>query len=304
MVTWPEEDRPVVYIPPLIPGDPETPDALRVRLGTARLREGLSADDERLSEILRSGYSADPERAGIYTRAEQQDIYGDHERVEAARAVLADAGDEFGGIAVCWREGRRGIRVQLTGELDRWRERLVAVIDPARLVIEQVSHGEAELRRRGEQVRAQSEQLAAEGIHVTRSRITVDGFVIDYLAADRVHAEQRLQERFGDFATIRYAGASHDTFTACPFASWLAEGNWLHVFYGLPCNGEQPAGCQAYETDTAVLVALTIKDWRAAKTLIGGYTAAHASVQLHQPLGNRVVIDDAGNVARPHWTKA
>jgi hypothetical protein len=113
-----------------------------------------------------------------------------------------------------------------------------------------------------------------------------------------------MQDRFGDFATIRYGGASNHTFRPFPFGSWLAEEDRLHVFYGLPRNGEQPGACQAFETETAVVVALTIKDWRGAKTLVGGFSASYATVQLREPLGLRAVIDDAHNCARPHWRKA
>ena len=304
MVEWPDESREAVYIPPLVAAAPVSLEDLRVRLASARVREGLPADDEHLSQIMRSGYAADPGRRGIYTASEQEDICGDNERVDAVRAVLADAEDVFGGLQVCWRNGRRGVRVMLTGELARWRHLLEQAIEPARLVLDEVAHNEAELRRRGEQVRIQSEQLAAEGIILTRSGSTVDGFVIDYLAADRVRAQRVMQERFGDFATVRYRGASHHTFTAFPFGSWLAEGNQLHVFYGLPRNGERPSGCQAFEAEVAVVVALFILDWRGAKTLVGGFTPAHASVKLQEPLGDRDVIDDAQNLARPHWTRA
>jgi hypothetical protein len=49
-------------------------------------------------------------------------------------------------------------------------------------------------------------------------------------------------------------------------------------------------------------VSLTIKDWRGAKTLVGGFIASHATVQLREPLGDRSVIDGADNRARPHRT--
>jgi hypothetical protein len=57
-----------------------------------------------------------------------------------------------------------------------------------------------------------------------------------------------------------------------------------------------------FETESIVLVALTILDRRGAKRLIGGFTPSHATVRLAHPLGDRVVIDDAHNRVRPHWT--
>lgn len=253
---------------------------------------------------MRAGYASDPERAGIYTAAEQQDIYGDNQRVEKARAVLNDAADVFGDLQVCWVDGRRGVRVLLTAEIDRYRKLLSEAIEPGRPIVEKTAFTEAELACRAEEVRSQTEQLAAEGIILTMSGHTVDGFVIEYLAVDFMRADRVLRDRFGEFATIRYRGASNHTFRPIAFGSWAAEDDRLHVFYGLPHNGEKPGGCRAFETDTAVIVALWIKDWRGAKTLIGGFTPSHATLRLTEPLGDRNVNDDADNRARPHWTTA
>ena len=72
------------------------------------------------------------------------------------------------------------------------------------------------------------------------------------------------------------------------------------MFYGLPRNGERPGCCEAFETESAVIVSLRILDLRGAKTLVGGFIASHATIQLRAPLGNRSVIDDAENRPRPH----
>lgn len=64
----------------------------------------------------------------------------------------------------CWVEGRRGVRVLLTGEQDRYRRLLSEVIDPDRLVIDIVKLTEAQLRDRERAVRAQAEDLAADEI--------------------------------------------------------------------------------------------------------------------------------------------
>jgi hypothetical protein len=301
---WPDGIDERVYIPPAITPVPVTQDDVRVRLVSARVRERLPVDEDTLSQITRAGYAADPDRAGIYTAEERQDIYSDSERVARARAVLADAADVFGDLQVCWLDGRRAVRVLLTGELERYRERLSAAIGSERVLVEQTAFTETELRRRAEEMRAQSERLAADGIQITMSGYTIDGFVIEYLAADFARADRLLHERFGEFATIRYRGASNHTFRPIAFGSWATDGQQLHLFYALPRNAEQPGGAQVFETDTAVIVALWIKDWRGAKTLIGGFTPSHATVQLSAPLGQRDVIDNADNRARPHWTQA
>jgi hypothetical protein len=304
MAQWPGPDQPAVYVPSVEPSAPMTRDEVRARLASARIRSGLSVSEEILAQIMAAGYAVDPERAGIYTASEQQDIYGDNERVDRARAVLTEAQDVLGGLQVCWTAGRRGIRVLLTGDRDRYRRLLAEVIDPERLVIDAATFTETEVARRGEAVRAHSEQLAADGIILTRSGTRAEGFVIEYLAADFERADRVLHDRFGDFATIRYQGASNHTFRPFPFGSWLDEGDRLHLFYALPRNGEQPGGCQVFETESAVVVSLTIRDWRGAKTLVGGFIASHATAQLSEPLGDRSVIDDADNRARPHWTDA
>ena len=159
------------------------------------------------------------------------------------------------------------------------------------------------MRCREREVRAQAQELADQGIFLTRHAIGLDGFEIAYLAANRERAGRVLNKRFGAFATIRYQGASNHTFRPFPFGSWLAHENGLTVFYGLPRNGERPGGGQAFETEHAVIVALTILDWRGAKTLIGGFIPSQATVQLREPLGDRVVIDDAENRSRPRWTQ-
>jgi hypothetical protein len=180
---------------------------------------------------------------------------------------------------------------------------LSEVIDSDRIVIEAATFTQAELRSRGTDVAAQSQELATNGIFLTFHGMCVDGFVIEYLAADFERAERVLQARFGEFATIRYRGASSHKFRSFPFGSWLSDADQVHLFYGLPRNGERPGGCEAFETESAVIVSLQILDWRGAKTLIGGFIPSHATIQLHAPIGTRSVIDDAENPSRPHWTK-
>jgi len=87
---------------------------------------------------------------------------------------------------------------------------------------------------------------------LTRSGTGIEGFEIEYLAADFERADRVMQDGFGDFATIRYRGASNHTLRVWPFGSWLAEDDRLHVFYAMPRNGERPGGCQVFETESMV----------------------------------------------------
>jgi hypothetical protein len=82
----------------------------------------LPISEEILCSILARA-PRDLERTGIYTDAEQEDIYGDNERVALAQAVLAVAEDVLGGLELCWHDGRRGVRMRLTGERERYRQR-------------------------------------------------------------------------------------------------------------------------------------------------------------------------------------
>lgn len=74
--------------------------------------------------------------------------------------------------------------------------------------------------------------------------------------------------------------------------------------YALNRNGEQPANVTVVERDDSVIVSVTILDWRGAKTLVGGFTPSHHTIELRQPVRARAVIDNAENRARPHWTEA
>jgi hypothetical protein len=82
---------------------------------------------------------------------------------------------------------------------------------------------------------------------------------------------------------------------------WLTDGTTLTVFYALPRNGEMPGSCTAQEDEDRVIVRLTILVPQGVRTLMAGFKPANASVELSQPLGDRTVIDAAGNVPRPAW---
>jgi hypothetical protein len=174
MPEWPSPDQQSVYVPPMLAPEQPPEAEIRARIAGARIREGLSVSDEILSQILAEDPGSGSGGPGMFTAAEQQDIYGDNERVARAGAVLAGADDVLGGLQVCWR-GLRGVRVLLTGEHDRYRRMLSDVIDPDRLVIDSAAFTERELRRRGGQVRAQTDELAEQGIFLAQHGIGLDG---------------------------------------------------------------------------------------------------------------------------------
>jgi hypothetical protein len=161
-----------------------------------------------------------------------------------------------------------------------------------------------ELAAAHERVRAEADALASEGIHLMGFGRQGGRLAIEYWAPERERAEGLLLDRYGRFATLAYQGASRWGLRPQPFGSWLAEDNRLHVFYGLGLNGERPGRCVAAECEDGVVVALSVLDWLGAKTLRGGFTPSHATVELAAPVGDRAVIDNAANRARPHWTMA
>ena len=300
MVGWPPGDQDSVYLPPETPARAASETEQRAALAAARVREGLPVSDEILTDILLKSRS--DARAGIYTPAERDDIAADNDRVARARAVLRGAEEIDGGLQVCWMHGRRGIRLLLTAEHERYRRLLSDEIGADRVVVDHVTMTRRQLRALQARVHAETGELAAQGIFLIGYGQGIDGFTMEYLAWDPDAAQAILRSRYGESVVLRCRGATAHTFRLFPFASWHAERDELHVFYGLPRNGERPGGCQFIEDDKSVVVALSITDWRGAKTLIGGFTPCHATVRLARPLGDRVVIDDSANRVRPHWT--
>lgn len=91
MREWPSGDQRAVYIPPARASGPESDAEIRARIAGARIREGLSVSDEILSQITADQSESGSAASGVFTEAEQQDIYGDSERIALARAVLVGA---------------------------------------------------------------------------------------------------------------------------------------------------------------------------------------------------------------------
>jgi hypothetical protein len=262
----------------------------------------LPVSEELLTEVL--SLRASNSESGIFTKAEQREIESDHRWIASAQAVLAGADHVFGGLQTCWIGGHRGVRVLLTGDHERYRELLTEQVGAGRAIVEHARATQRELRELQERVHEQSDDLRAHGIFLSMYGTGIEGFKIEYQAWDPEVAEKTLRQRFGDLPVLHWRGASNHTFTQFPFGSWRADGRSLVVFYGLPHNGEAPGSCQAFEDDTSVVVSLTIKDWLGAKTAIGGFTPSHATLDLAQPLNDRMVIDASANRTRPHWTKA
>lgn len=304
MSAWPDPAMTAVFDPTRSPAAAETDEDLRFRIASARVRDGLPVSDEILDDVIAYARREGTRAAGRFTESERHDVYEDHLRRERAQLVLADAGEVLNRIEMCWLNGRRAVRVLLTEELDRYERALVAELGVGRVVVERVRFTAEELSALHARVRSDAEELAEQGVSLSHTGPGRNGLEIGYFATDFEGAEQLLRDRYGSFSTITYHGATRYRIREHPFGSWLAEGTQLHLFYGLPHNGEAPAGCTAVEREDTVIVSLTIRDWWGAKTLIGGFTPSHMTVELEGPLGRRAVIDNSENRARPHWTVA
>jgi hypothetical protein len=304
MSEWPGPELVAVYDPTRPARPPWTVESFRRRLTEARVDHGVPVTEQIVTELLSQQWPPGEGQLDPFTAEERQELAGDSARVERARRVLTDAGRVLYGIEVCWRSSRRGVRVLVTEEPGRYRGILAETLGADRVVVETARFTADQLRGYQREVSSHAEQLAAQGIFVTAHRPRPSGVAIEYFATDHDRAQAVLQDLFGGFADLDYQGASRYAVRPHPFGSWHADGDHLHVFYALPHNGERPAGCTATELQDSVIVALTILDWRGAKTLRGGFTPTHATVQLQSSLGERAVIDNAQNVARPHWRTA
>jgi hypothetical protein len=289
-----------VYVPPALARPVKTEVERRVEISSYRVLQGLPVSDAVLDEIL--GDSGG-EPNSMLTRAEQLDRNQSNELSVQAQEVLADADDVLGRVEMCWLDGRRAVRVRLTDQFDHYRDLLSERIGADRVSVEFTPQTKVQVTELQARLSADRDELAEHGIRLTRSGGGRNGLEISYLAWDQHAAEQILHQRYGTDVDLHYAGASTRTFRPFPFGSWLEEDDHLHVFYALHHNGERPGGCQAFEDDQSIVVALTINDSRGAKHLIGGFTPSHATVKLSRPVGHRVVIDDSANAVRPHWTE-
>lgn len=302
MAGWPPTDRKAVYVPPKPPRPVLSAVEQRAELAAARVRRGLPVSEGVLDEILRSRTPGT--QPTIFTAREQDEIQGDAQRATVAAEVLADAAGVLAGRQACWIDGRRGVRVLLTEKHEHYRQRLADRLGADRVIVDHAPATEQTLQELQARVHERADDLHRDGVFLSSYGTRIDGFTIEYTAWDPQNAERVLRGLFGEIPILVWTGASNHTFTPFPFGSWHAEGSRLHVFYGLPRNGEQPGLCQAFEDELVVVVSLTVKDWLGGKRLVGGYTPSHATIELERPLAGRVVIDASANRARPHWSQS
>ena len=305
LIDLPQPKIPAAYRPP--PPTSAVPSAMEVRaqLAAARVREGLSAGNAELDDVLAQRASADPWlQQTRYTRAEHAEMDAEFIVDERIQELLSDDHELLMRRAIGWENGRRIVTVYLTEDQAEVRRMLTDAVGIDRLRFGVAQFDLEETQRTVRAIEDARDQLRTEGIKLSAWGARPSGEVrVDFMAADRTAAEQILHQRFGSIVRPEWkGGTSSHTLQPFEFGSWHATDGSLTVFYGLPHNGERFGTCHAFETDDAVVVSLQLLVPRGWRTAVGGFQPSNASVHLQRPLGRRSVIDDSANRARPHWS--
>lgn len=286
MSAWPQCDNAAVYEPPQAPSLAPSPIEIKARLAAARVREGLPAGESDLEDVLARRASDDPWlQETMFTRAEGEEMDAEFFVDEKVQELLHDDEGVLLRREVGWQNGRRVLTIYLSDDQGDVRRRLVEAVGTDRLSFKPAKFTVEETERKMQAVWDARDELEAAGIQLIGSAAKPSGEIsVEFMAADPTTAEQILHERFGKIVEPQWQGgtATH-TFRAFSFGSWLCEDEHLTVFYGLPHNGERFGGCQAFETDRAVVVSLQILAPRGWSTLIGGFKPSHATLARDRP---------------------
>jgi hypothetical protein len=301
---WPRPEDECAYVPPAPPGGEEDTAPERA-IARWRREEGLPVEEASVaaarSNASRRGYMLH----GMWlTPEEELELLEESSRPDTARLVryFEDFTADFCGSERGWREGRRVLRVG-TRNPERDRPALEALIGSERVVV---------LAGDCSQLHASDvlERIWSERGHLARCGITLvaagmEGVPVrphvDVVAPDEGAARSYLASRYGPEVRVGWLGPSRLRRRPQPFASWVARGPELTVFYALGDGGERLAGCVAQEADDRVTVELAVLEPVGPRTESAGYTPAHATVLLAEPLGGRAVLDAATGRPRPSW---
>jgi len=174
----------------------------------------------------------------------------------------------------------------------------------------------------GDWVQVEQRPFAIAELQATEARLLEDSDVLSDLgfqwiqmggvpSAGRIEVEvigpagaeaaaRLFAERYGPIVQTEWLGPGRTREVPHPFGSWMSEGDLLRVYFGLDHNGEELAGTAVTQQDAAqVVVAITRSEPVGPTTMIGGFQACHADLQLEHPLGRREVIDASCGERRP-----
>lgn len=199
MPDWPAPDLLAVWQGSPRPPAAESRAEIAGRIALSRFREGLPVSDEVIEELFALADRNGEQRPGMFTEQEREEIGRDRQRVERAREALAGAEPVPSQIEICRLDGRRAVRVFLTGDLDFYRERLVQALGADRVVVMPARFSERQMVGFRDRILEASDELAGSGIFISRLNGGPDAFTVRYFAADFERAEETLRERFGEF---------------------------------------------------------------------------------------------------------
>jgi hypothetical protein len=273
------------------------------KAAASRLERGLPVDSGFLERAIENSSRADYRWPGLFfTPEEEADLAAfDSRLADCVEAVLKEAGAEIGGLRLAWRGGRRAIEVTVKEDEDHFRRVVRRELASDRIFVRRARYSGRELRAVCDRIGDERGALEDLGIEVVGWGPTGDdAVVVEYFAADSAKAEEMLVSRFGGMVRPDWFGLSRITEEPQRFASWVAEGTELTVFY-VRAHDESPGRCEAEEFDDRVVVSLTVLVPNGPTIAVGGGRRCHATVNLTRPVGDRLVVDAAENVARPEW---
>ena len=224
---------------------------------------------------------------------------------EAVHGYLIDHPEVEGYVDVRWRDERRTFVVGIIGDPEPHRAPLARVAG-GRVIVERRSAAprltDTEVEALVVRIEADRRQLAQAGLSVENLPGSSYGFDVHVVGGPDEHTVAELiTARYGDAVSVVWLGPHRYVEPLRTFGSWTSAGRWVRVFFSLDPNGEKPGEARvAEETDERVVIALSAREPVSPfRTLLGGFVARAADVELRTPVGDRVVIDASAGVPRP-----
>ena len=224
---------------------------------------------------------------------------------EAVHGYLIDHPEVEGYVDVRWRDERRTFVVGIVGDPEPHRAPLARVAG-GRVIVERRSAAprltDTEVEALVVRIEADRRQLAQAGLSVESLPGSSYGFDVHVVGGPDEHTVAELiTARYGDAVSVVWLGPHRYVEPLRTFGSWTSAGRWVRVFFSLDPNGEKPGEARvAEETDERVVIALSAREPVSPfRTLLGGFVARAADVELRAPVGDRLVIDASAGVPRP-----
>jgi hypothetical protein len=268
-----------------------------------RAGSGLPDDDLSVRLAIENSQRPDyPWPGPLYTSAEEAELANvDRGLVDQAEKPVEDDPGVLGSVGWCWREGRRGVHVAVTRDVEHYRRLLTDALGADRVVVTsaQFSHRELDAlqTRIGEDVSA----LDQLGVDVDCIAGDDDAVVLEYFASDADGSARHLRERYGLAVRPVWLGPARMVEKPQLFGSWVIAGTRLTVLYPLMRNRCLAGHCSVEEHPDRVIVFLTALVSQGSAPLSDSFEPSSATVQLSAPLGDRRVIDAANGEPRPKW---